>query len=108
MKSVNIQISDFEFDQLGLNKNTLSFSELIEIIGKKITKQTLEKSIKLANKYGLSKMTMEEIDEEIKAHRNEKNNSWQIWHFSQKALSKKWQPARGHTPLPSPPRRPEA
>jgi hypothetical protein len=75
MKSVNIQISDFEFDQLGLNKNTLSFSELIEIIGKKITKQTLEKSIKLANKYGLSKMTMEEIDEEIKAHRNEKNNS---------------------------------
>ena len=75
MKSVNIQISDFEFDQLGFNKNTLSFSELIEIIGKKITKQTLEKSIKLANKYGLSKMTMEEIDEEIKAHRNEKNNS---------------------------------
>ena len=75
MKSVNIQISDFEFDQLGLNKNTLSFSELIEIIGKKITKQTLEKSIKLANKYELSKMTMEEIDEEIKAHRNEKNNS---------------------------------
>lgn len=75
MKSVNIQISDFEFDQLGLNKNTLSFSELIEIIGKKITIQTLEKSIQIANKYGLSKMTMEEIDEEIKAHRNAKNSS---------------------------------
>jgi len=75
MKSVNIQISDFEFNQLGLNKNTISFSELIEIIGKKITKQTLEKSIQLANKYGLSKMTMEEIDDEIKAHRNAKNNS---------------------------------
>ena len=75
MKSVNIQISDFEFNQLGLNKNTLSFSELIEIIGKKITKQTLEKSVKLAEKYGLSKMTMDEIDDEIKAHRNAKNNS---------------------------------
>ena len=75
MKSVNIQISDFEFNQLGLNKSTLSLSELIEIIGKKITKQTLEKSVKLANKYGLSKMTMEEIDDEIKAHRNAKNNS---------------------------------
>ena len=75
MKSVNIQISDFEFNQLGLNKRTLSLSELIEIIGEKITKQTLEKSIKLANKYGLSKMTMEEIDEEIKVHRNAKNNS---------------------------------
>jgi len=58
-----------------LNKNTLSFSELIEIIEKKITKQTLEKSIQLANKYGLSQMTMEEIDEEIKDFRNAKNNS---------------------------------
>ncbi|MFN2262518.1 MAG: hypothetical protein ABR595_10685 [Psychroflexus sp.] len=75
MKSVNIQISDFEFNQLGLNKNTISFSELIEIIGNKITKQTHEKSIQLANKYGLSKMTMEEIDDEIKAYRNAKNNS---------------------------------
>jgi hypothetical protein len=75
MKSVNVQLSDFEFNQLGLNKNTLSFSELLEIIGKKITKQTLEKSIQLANKYGLSKMTMDEIDDEIKAHRNAKNNS---------------------------------
>jgi len=36
---------------------------------------TLEKSIQLANKYGLSKMTMEEIDEEIKTHWNAKNNS---------------------------------
>ncbi|MBU2527269.1 MAG: hypothetical protein KKC03_11780 [Bacteroidetes bacterium] len=75
MKSVNIQISDFEFNQLGLNKSTLSFTELVEIIGKKITKQTLEKSIQLANKYGLSKMTKEEIDDEIKAYRNAKNNS---------------------------------
>jgi hypothetical protein len=75
MKSVNVQLSDFEFNQLGLNKNTLSFSELLEIIGKKITKQTMEKSIQLANKYGLSKMTMDEIDDEIKAHRNAKNNS---------------------------------
>lgn len=75
MKSINLQLSDFEFNELGLNKNTLSFSELISIIGKKITKQTLERSIQLADKYGLSKMTMEEIDEEIKAHRDAKNNS---------------------------------
>jgi len=75
MKTVNILISDFEFNQLGLNKNTLSFSELIDIIGKKITKETLEKSIKLANKYELSNMTMEDIDDEIKAYRNAKNNS---------------------------------
>ncbi len=75
MKSINVEISDFEFNQLSLNKSTLSFSELIEIIEKKLTKQTLEKSIQLAKKYELSKMTLEEIDDEIKAHRNAKNNS---------------------------------
>ena len=75
MKSVNIQISDFEFNQLGLDKNNLSLSELIDIIEKKITKQTLERSIQLANKYGLSKMTMDEINDEVKAYRNAKNNS---------------------------------
>ena len=75
MKSVNIQISDFEFNQLGLNKKTLSFSELIELVEKKITKNTLEKSIQLAKTYGLSEMTMEEINDEIKAYRNAKSNS---------------------------------
>ena len=75
MKSVNVQISETEYKQLGLNKNTFSFAELIEIIRKQITKETLEKSIQLADKYGLSKMTMEEIDTEIKAHRDAKSNS---------------------------------
>lgn len=75
MKSVNVQISDYEFEQWGLDKKNLKFSELVEMIEKKITKQTLEKSIELAARYGLSEMTMEEIDEEIKAYRNEKNNS---------------------------------
>ena len=75
MKSVSVQLSDFEFNQLELNKDTLSFSELEEIIGKKITKQTLEKSVWLANNHGLSKITMEEINDEIKAHRSAKNNS---------------------------------
>ena len=70
MKSVSVQLSDFEFNRLGLNKDTLSFPELKEIIGKKITKQTLEKSIRLANKHGLSKITMEDINDEIKAHRS--------------------------------------
>ncbi|MDR9487918.1 hypothetical protein [Salibacter sp.] len=75
MKSVNIQISDFEYDQLGLDKDSLSFSELLEIIERKITKQTLEKSIKLTNKYGFSNMSMDEINEEVKEYRNAKDHS---------------------------------
>jgi len=75
VKTVNLQLSDFEFGELGLNKNTLLFSELIEIIERKITKQSLKKSMQVAEKYGLSKMTKEEIGDEIKAHRNKRNNS---------------------------------
>ena len=74
MQFINLQLSDFEFKQLGLNKNSLSFSELIEIIRKRITKETLDKSIELAEKYDLSNMTLDEINQEIKAVRNEKNN----------------------------------
>lgn len=59
MKSINVQISDFEFNELGLNKKTMSLAELIEIIGRKITKQTLEKSVELAAKYGLSHSKIE-------------------------------------------------
>jgi hypothetical protein len=75
MKTINVQLSDSEPDELGLKRNTLPFSELIEIIERKIMKQTMEKSIQLAEKYGLFKMTMEEIVDEIKAHRNKRNNS---------------------------------
>ena len=75
MKTVSVQLSDFEFNQLGLEKSSISFSELTEIMGKRITKQALEKSVQLAKKYGLSKMSMEEINDEIKAHRNAKDNS---------------------------------
>jgi hypothetical protein len=75
MKTINVQLSDSEPDELGLKRSTLPFSGLIEIIERKIMKQTMEKSIQLAEKYGLSKMTMEEIGDEIKAHRNKRNNS---------------------------------
>jgi hypothetical protein len=35
----------------------------------------LERSIQLASKYGISKMTMKEIDDKVKAYRDAKNNS---------------------------------
>ncbi|GAB5466646.1 MAG: hypothetical protein Kapaf2KO_20820 [Candidatus Kapaibacteriales bacterium] len=75
MKTFSIQVTDIEYDQLGINKSILSLSELIEIIAKKINKQTLERSIQLAEKYGLSEMTAEEINEEVGTYRNEQADS---------------------------------
>jgi len=74
MKTISISISDLEYNRFGINKDNLSFNELINIVNKKVTQQALSRSVKLAEKYKLSKMTMDEISNEVKAIRNEKVN----------------------------------
>jgi hypothetical protein len=75
MKSLNVEISEAEYRQLGLKKNTLSLLELTSIIERRLTQKMLEKSIALADKYGLSEITLEEINDEIENYRNAQNNS---------------------------------
>ncbi len=74
MKTISISISDLEYHQFGINNDQFSFSEFVDIINKEITKQTLNRSILLAEKYKISKMSMDEITDEVKAVRNAKNN----------------------------------
>lgn len=74
MKTLNISISDLEYNQLGINKNELSYTEFVDLINQMITKQALDKSVLLAEKYKLSKMSMDEISDEVKPVRNAKSN----------------------------------
>ena len=74
MKTLNISISDLEYNQFGIRSEKLSFSELLDIINKEVTRQALTKCVQLAERYNLSKMSMEEISEEVKTVRNEKDN----------------------------------
>jgi hypothetical protein len=74
MKTLSVSISDLEYNQFGINNDRLSFTEFVDIINKEITKQTLNKCIQLAEKYKLSRMSMDEISDEVKAVRNAKNN----------------------------------
>lgn len=74
MKTLNISISDFEYNQFGINKDKLSFTEFIDIVNKEISKQMLNRSVQLSEKYKLSTLTMDEISNEVKAVRNAKNN----------------------------------
>jgi hypothetical protein len=74
MKTISVSISDLEYNQLGLKNDRLSFTEFVDIVNKEITKQTLNKCIQLAEKYKLSRMSMDEISEEVKAARNAKSN----------------------------------
>jgi len=42
----------------------------VELISKELIRQNLEKRVYLSDKHGLSSMTMDEINEEVKAVRN--------------------------------------
>ncbi len=74
MRTLNISISDFEYRKFGIKNDNLSFSEFIDLVSKELTRQNLNKCIELAEKHGLSKMTMDEISKEVKAVRKNAKN----------------------------------
>lgn len=76
MKTLNISISDIEYNKFGLQNDKLSFSDFVELVSNELSRQNLIRSVELAEKYGLSKLTMDEINKEVKAvRRNAENNS---------------------------------
>lgn len=76
MKTINVSISEMEYKRFGLRSDHISFSEIVDMVSREFTKQRLNESIGLAEKYGLSKMTMDEISKEVKAVRkNAKNHT---------------------------------
>jgi hypothetical protein len=74
MKNLSVAISNDDFNKLGINGEKITFSELVQLIKNEISKQNLTLVTEIAEKYGLSKMTMEEIDAEVKAVRNAKDH----------------------------------
>ena len=69
MKTINVQMSDMEYNTLGLSKNNFFFSEISDLIEQQIARQALRRSVEMADVNGLSSMTMEEINAEINAVR---------------------------------------
>jgi len=74
MRTLNVSISDIEYNKFGLKEETLTFTAFIELISKELTRQNLSKCLELAEKYGMSKMTMDEITDEVKAVRKNTKN----------------------------------
>jgi len=74
MKTLKVSISDIEYNKFGLKQEQLSFTDFIELVSKELMRQNLNKCVELANKYGLSKMTMDEISDEVKAVRKDAKN----------------------------------
>ena len=75
MKTLQIEISDQDYSKYNLeNKGLLSFAELEDLISIEYAKKSLTKCAEIAEQSGLSKMPLEEINSEIKAVRDAKNN----------------------------------
>lgn len=73
MRTLSVSISDIEYNKFGIKNSNLNFTDFVEIVSKEIMRQNLDKCLELSTKYGLSRMTMDEISNEVKAVRNAKN-----------------------------------
>ncbi|MFN7117051.1 MAG: hypothetical protein ACK4TA_09655 [Saprospiraceae bacterium] len=75
MKTLNIAISEKDFNKYGFSAENLSFEELIEKINVELARQALLRAQEIAEQTGLSQMTLEEINAEIQAVRDAKGHS---------------------------------
>ena len=74
MRTLTISVSDVEYNKFGLKSDKLAFSDFVELISKELTRQNLEKCLELADKYGLSTLTMDEITDEVRTVRQNAKN----------------------------------
>ncbi len=74
MRTLNVSISDIEYNKFGLKEEKLTFTDFIDLVSKELTRQNLSKCLELADKYGISNMTMDEITNEVKAVRKNAKN----------------------------------
>ena len=75
MRTLNVSISDIEYNKFGLKDEKLTFTDFIDLVSKELTRQNLNKSLELAEKYGISKITMDEITNEVISVRRAKNRN---------------------------------
>lgn len=75
MKTLNVSISDFDSNKFGIKGEEILFTDLIDLIQRQLMRQSLDRCVELAEKHGLSNMTMDEIDEIVKEVRDHAKNN---------------------------------
>lgn len=75
MRTLTVSINDAEYTKLGLSNYRISYTDLKEKINMEFAKEAISKCHQIAQETGLSKLTLAEIDAEIKAVRNDAANS---------------------------------
>jgi len=75
MRTLNVAISDVEYGRFGIASEQLNFTDFMDIVGRELMRQNLNRSVALSEKYGLSSMSMEDITNEVRAvRRNAQGN----------------------------------
>jgi hypothetical protein len=75
MKTLTVPINDYDFANLGINTETITFNELKEKLSTEYAKAAFLKCNEIASKTELSDMSLEVINAEIAAVRNAKNSN---------------------------------
>jgi len=68
-------LSETDFQKYNLASREIKFTDLVEMISQEYAREALLACNEIAKKVGLSKMTMDEINAEIKVVRNAKTHS---------------------------------
>ncbi|MCA1750863.1 MAG: hypothetical protein ABR572_09975 [Cryomorphaceae bacterium] len=75
MRTVKIKVSENDFRKYNLGSEDVKFSDLIDLIHAEYARKALLECNEISEKIGLSNMTLDDINAEIKAVRDAKNHS---------------------------------
>jgi hypothetical protein len=74
MQTIQIKISNTDFQKYNLGNKEIKFTDLVDLISQEYARKALLECNEIAEQNELSKMTMDEINAEIKAVRDAKTN----------------------------------
>jgi len=75
MQTIQIKISKTDFRKYNFGNKEIKFTDLVDLISQEYARKALLECNEIAEQNGLSKMTMDEINNEIKSVRDAKTNS---------------------------------
>lgn len=75
MRTLQIKVSETDFKKYNLGSEEIKFTDLVDLISREYARKALLECNAIAEQEGLSKMSMDEINAEIKAVRDAKTHS---------------------------------
>lgn len=75
MRTLQLKVSETDFQKYNLGSKEIKFTDLVDLISREYARKALLECNVIAEQKGLSKLTMDEINAEIKSVRDAKTHS---------------------------------